>query len=384
MKYCIFCGNKPINKSKEHVIPKWLIELTGDPKRIINLGLDLPRMVKDTKLKPINEYLRKFAFDQFSFPACESCNSKYAVLEEQAQKIVLKLLNNIDLKASEISVLLDWLDKVRIGLWLGYGLLNKNPVNITPKFHISTRIQKSDRMVAIYRINDNIEGIQFLGADSLAFQFSPCCFLLVINNIAIFNMSTSYLFSRRLGLPYAAKLFFVYDNEIEWFTREIKIDIQNGSERIMLPLIRQQILRPCIELYQPIRSPIGKETIKRPNYMDEDIKKLYNTQYVKKFFVDVDLRIGKIFLLKGNRLEEIDYESDRISFKYDHKFQRRDLIKNLGIQTLKFQNLLIDWLITWDYMPKESANIIRNDFSNAKKINDKYIKYFFKRDNFML
>jgi hypothetical protein len=38
-KRCIFCGNPPSAKNKEHVVPKWLIELTGDPKREWYLGL---------------------------------------------------------------------------------------------------------------------------------------------------------------------------------------------------------------------------------------------------------------------------------------------------------------------------------------------------------
>jgi hypothetical protein len=26
---CVFCGERPQSKTKEHVIPKWLIEMTG-------------------------------------------------------------------------------------------------------------------------------------------------------------------------------------------------------------------------------------------------------------------------------------------------------------------------------------------------------------------
>ena len=29
-KFCVFCGNKPKGKNNEHIIPKWLIEFTGD------------------------------------------------------------------------------------------------------------------------------------------------------------------------------------------------------------------------------------------------------------------------------------------------------------------------------------------------------------------
>ncbi|QJB40178.1 hypothetical protein HF324_20870 [Chitinophaga oryzae] len=38
MKYCIFCGEQPQSKTKEHIIPKWLIEMTGDPNRLTFFG----------------------------------------------------------------------------------------------------------------------------------------------------------------------------------------------------------------------------------------------------------------------------------------------------------------------------------------------------------
>ena len=37
---CVFCGGTPDNKTKEHVLPMWLIEATGDPKEPVNLGIN--------------------------------------------------------------------------------------------------------------------------------------------------------------------------------------------------------------------------------------------------------------------------------------------------------------------------------------------------------
>jgi len=37
-KYCVFCGKPPSDKNKEHVLPHWLIKMTGDPNRVVNLG----------------------------------------------------------------------------------------------------------------------------------------------------------------------------------------------------------------------------------------------------------------------------------------------------------------------------------------------------------
>jgi len=84
-KFCVFCGKRPEGKNKEHVLPRWLLELTGDPTRPANFGLDLSAGSEYPKL-------RQYAFSQFQFPACENCNQIYSALEGSAKVIVLKLL----------------------------------------------------------------------------------------------------------------------------------------------------------------------------------------------------------------------------------------------------------------------------------------------------
>jgi hypothetical protein len=80
MKTCIFCGKKPDKKTKEHVIPRWLIEITGDPNRTTLIG-----KYKDT--------LRKFPWQNFTFPACNKCNQEFAELEGKAKIVVINLLD---------------------------------------------------------------------------------------------------------------------------------------------------------------------------------------------------------------------------------------------------------------------------------------------------
>lgn len=46
-KKCIFCGKQMSEKSKEHVIPQWLIEMTGDKKRTACFGLDYSKIFDD-------------------------------------------------------------------------------------------------------------------------------------------------------------------------------------------------------------------------------------------------------------------------------------------------------------------------------------------------
>ena len=135
-KRCIFCGNPPNGKNKEHVIPRWLTELTGDPKRAWYLGLKFGEPDKPPRV---------FSADQFQFPACEVCNTRYSNLESRTKSSFLKLWDNEPLAAAEWDDLLDWFDKVRIGLFIGNMVLNKDLPIPDPKFFIDQRIGAKDR-----------------------------------------------------------------------------------------------------------------------------------------------------------------------------------------------------------------------------------------------
>ncbi|MDD4876793.1 MAG: hypothetical protein PHQ86_06680, partial [Dehalococcoidales bacterium] len=142
-KVCVFCGERPESKTLEHVIPRWLIEITGDPKRSAHFGFHRSDGGKFSK--------RIYSFDSFKFPACDECNSYFSSLEGKTKGIVFRLLSEKPLSESELSTLLDWFDKVRIGLWLGYMYLNNNDLGIEPHFYISNRIGLNDRMLLILK-----------------------------------------------------------------------------------------------------------------------------------------------------------------------------------------------------------------------------------------
>ena len=124
----------------------WLLKLTGDPNRVVYLGRDWSK--PDTLPK------REFSFDSFTFPACEACNSHYAPFEGQVMGTVNRMLDKQPITSDELIALLDWLDKVRVGLWLELNVLNKNYWNVEPQFHITARIAARDRMVCIYEDDD--------------------------------------------------------------------------------------------------------------------------------------------------------------------------------------------------------------------------------------
>ncbi len=130
-KFCIFWGERPESKSKEHVLPQWLIKMTGDPKRIAAFGVDFAK-------QPFEQ--RQFSFDALTFPACSQCNSDFGHLETAAEPVVGALVSDQPVSAGNLILLLDWLDKVRVGLWLGYFYLNKNPLGITPSFLLHKEI----------------------------------------------------------------------------------------------------------------------------------------------------------------------------------------------------------------------------------------------------
>src|SRR5258708_31907923 len=91
-KICVFCGSAPESKTREHVIPQWLIKLTGDPKRMANFHVDW-------KKNPPT--MRQFAFDQFTYPACDTCNSAFAKLEDATQGIMISLLASEELAEAD-------------------------------------------------------------------------------------------------------------------------------------------------------------------------------------------------------------------------------------------------------------------------------------------
>lgn len=200
-RICIFCGGELEGKTLEHVIPKWLIRLTGNPSRMVYFGYD-----KDFEKEQFVR--RKFAFDAFKFPSCKRCNREFASLEASAKAIVQKMISQESLSESELSTLLDWFDKVRIGLWLGFLYLDKNQLGISPHFHVQHRIRQHDRMLAIFKADGDTEGLNFAGCDTFAFGQSPSCFSLRISGLCFLNMSYPYLLARRMGFLFPVKSYY--------------------------------------------------------------------------------------------------------------------------------------------------------------------------------
>ena len=323
-KVCIFCGKRPGSKNMEHVLPQWLIRLTGNPRRMARFGYD-----KDFKRGQFVE--RRFSFGAFKFPSCEECNQEFSDFEGNVKLIVEKMMVEDSISESELSTLLDWFDKVRIGLWLAFLYLDKNPLGIRPGFYVQNRIRQYDRMLAIFKVEGNTKGLHFAGCETAAFASSPSCFSLHINNLCFLNMSYPNLLARRMGFPFPVKTYVMEDDE--W-----SCSYSAGRNRIMRPILRKSLGIKGIELYQPIF--FG-------NVADEDnegLRRLYDTEYVRDNCISWEKGIGRIYIKRDSKVSayttypSMEWLPERI-----HDFEELKL--DIQLVTLECQLYIISKIV---------------------------------------
>lgn len=307
-RFCVFCGNKPESKTKEHVIPDWLINLTGDPKRIASFGLD-------KKGNP-----RRFSYDQFVFPACEYCNNVYSDLERKAKFIFENIFSGSSISTENISLLFDWFDKVRVGIWLGLATLDKlqDEENVferlEPNFHINKRVGQFDRVLIIEKYKSDKLHLSFQGIDTSLFMNEPSVFSMMVNGVCFTNISSMFLLSRRVGFPYPSKISLDRNSD------RLRVDIENGTCRVSSPIIRKRINELGVVYAQPM---FGSELV-------SEISNKYQNYYVKEHVLDFQKGIGNVYEIKENKL--VEYKSgDDIKvcldgFYYPIEFEIRLLI----------------------------------------------------------
>lgn len=352
-KYCVFCGQKPNSKTKEHVIPHWLISLTGKPQRKVNLG-----MIKTADEKAFTQ--RQYSFDAFTFPACDKCNQTYSELEGKTKNIIEKILSDDNLTASEVSILLDWFDKVRVGLWLGYHQLDKNIANISPTFHISTRIGQYDRALFVAKSDSSTPKLNFGGSDTLSFAFTPSAFTLIINNYYFTNVSFHFLFSRRIGFPYPTTIKAIPEEESD---SRVEADISRGQERIMHPLIRFPTGLRCIEIYQPMF---------KGGLIEGQIED-YNCDYVRTNSLDFETGAGAIFKVQdGVFTRHLHNEEIKLSPSYTYRDEI--IFFKSAINVLKWQNHLNTLQPDTSLLIKDQRKYRKVIFKKVSNINNHLIK----------
>ena len=313
IRKCVFCGNKPIDKTTEHVVPLWLIEMTGDPSRIAHFG-----PIWNEKTKKLET--RQFAFDSLKFPACKDCNSTYSKLENQTKLVIAKVLKSEEISITEASTLLSWFDKIRIGMWLGLNYWRSEVSDIEPHMYVSSRIDMTDRCVLIYYGKSRKPCLNLIGLQLPAFHYTPCCFSMLVNHVGFFNLAGDFLISKRLGLPYPKR--------ISWGNwPEVKYGIVPGKKSIELPLITKTYDNRCIGLYQPIAARYRN---------DKELWKLYSEEYESNLMLDETRGIGKIFIEMSNQFKEMTINRDE-SLVPQFRFDYKAMVRMLEFQTIDFQ-----------------------------------------------
>lgn len=192
---CAFCGRKPRDKNREHVVPKWLLRLTDS----LRDGFDV-----EIRRDPNRSESRRIGFASFILPACKDCNDEYARLEAASKPVMEAALRGDALSPHQISTLLDWFDKVRIGVWLWELITIGNPLGIEPKFNIGTRIRAKDRVLKIGRFRYAQPAISIACTGSLAFHYSPSSFGMMVNDVYFASISFDNLLGPWLGTAYVA------------------------------------------------------------------------------------------------------------------------------------------------------------------------------------
>jgi len=282
-RFCVFCGQSPSNKTREHIIPQWLIRLTGNEKRKICVGIN----------KANGERIIHSALSNV-FPACNECNNKYSELERSAQNTVTSLLDCKGISEAEFSSLLDWFDKIRVGLWLGDMQRNPSHTFIKRKFHITQRIGNADRCLLIGRSNATTKRLRFIGTNQPLFHFMPSCFGVVINGFYFINMSLGLWFGHRLGLP---TLVDRWKDETSGY---IHGELIRGKKKIQLPLVKTHLPEAFVAYFQPC--------FENMLFDDSEFRDMVSDTWSKGAFLRSTAK-GKIFSVVGEHVFQCNDKS---------------------------------------------------------------------------
>ncbi|MCP6718681.1 MAG: hypothetical protein KJI71_00430 [Patescibacteria group bacterium] len=352
-KICIFCGKITKKKTKEHIIPEWLIELTNQKNKILRFG---PYYKFDKGNKLILDF-NDFTFDSFVYPACNMCNSKFSKLEGNAKDVILRILSERPLSNKNFNLLLTWFDKIRIGLYIANLYDSNNFLGIQPKYYINQGVQTKDRMLLIYKINKRKNYLLFGGTGLPAFMHYPLSFFLIINNFGFLNICDDFLLAKSFGLPYPRKRFLLYDQNVEV--------VVPGTLNIKYPVIEIKYHEECTQIYQPILNTI----------FQEQIQKLCPENHYKQVFICRDSNYGKIFYKKPNspiKVYRKDENKDWFTNK-NNSLTEGNIMEYLTLISFKVQHHYLT-KYGFEIAPDRSA-IINEKFKIATKLNKAIIDH---------
>lgn len=283
--YCVFCGKEPEDKTKEHVIPRWLMRLTGDERRNVFLGVRYSDGIDNIKI-------HKHSFSTYTAPACRACNSKFSELEDLAKSTIESILIEKPVSANEIEILLDWLDKVRIGLWLAGRMIGTNVFRaMQPKFHIADRIRWGDRWARLTLLPESVgNGLTYMGVGTPMFGCMPSVFTLRINRLVIQNASSPRILTRWLGLPYPSTKRIRTPNGLVYHGT-----MRYGKGRLLPDMMKYRKPGMGLEILQPAYP-----------FTLKDCERLFQKPYVRAFFSDLETLRAKPLIAKKTEISAFE------------------------------------------------------------------------------
>ena len=289
--------------------------MTGDKNRIASFGIDYSKIF-NPGIEKESISRRKYPFLKFTFPACKQCNESYGSnLEVATQSILTNIMNTQEINANDILILLDWFDKVRIGLWLGYLYYNKQLENIDPKFFINDRIATKDRALFIYKCQEKVKGINIVGPSGMLFSMIPSCFLIRINDYFFLNISKEFLLLEDLGFPFPQKIGI---NEKHNFYD----DLAAGNKKINQNILGAFKIK---NTSKAIFQPIFKQCV--------DICSLDNS-YVRDNTIDQSSGVGCIYI-KDKNIHKMRTDEKYILTPTETYTDAVSLLSSLGIKASK-------------------------------------------------
>jgi hypothetical protein len=325
-KFCVFCGGKPSNKNKEHILPKWLIKMTGDINRSVNLGINWETGKH-----------RVFSFGSFTFPACSSCNGEFSALEARVKEVITKIRVGDLVNQDECNDFLDWFDKVRVGCWLAKTVLNKNRANIRPKFYIRQRVRMSDRALLIYKTGKPDQALRYAGTEGAIAERMPSVFSLQVNELVFVSISKEFFLHESLGLPTVSGITTTLPEGTE------ETSLQNGSCSLASLQFLKEFSKKGVCILQPIMS-VG--TSEKNVYTDEWSASIFGGR-----------RYGKIYQVNEFNVPEL--APDLLSLTPEPVLPPLHLALLVGLETVEFQRKLFE---EWKCMVK-----IENDHDGYGK-----------------
>jgi hypothetical protein len=323
-KFCIFCGNPPINKNREHLLPKWLIEMTGNSNRLGTFG---PIYENDTL------ELKHFPFNKFVLPSCYKCNHEFGLkIEGKAKEKLRDLLDKKPLSMTDLNLLLTWFDKIRIGSALTTLYHLKNPYKTTPPFFINDGSMTRDRMLLVFKSKYEFDSLNVFGIGTNFIINYPICIGLIINNYGFINISKTFLLHRAFGLPFPEidPMYLEGDSDGNY---EIKL-LKAISNRIGYPVLDYEYNLNCTEILQPI---ISDKIIKI-----NEASILYGQSRYEYIFGKKSSQYGEFFYRDNLDIKPYPKKKSRIWIPNELDLEKDYFQNFIAYHTIQIQNSFIE------------------------------------------